>query len=318
MCAAGTGVLFNLAVILAIIVDPLKTLRKGAWITILNLAMADWVSCVGCFCLWGKSFFTVIHNSNLLTAICYFTWSFGTSASFFMLTFFTVQIYVITKFPLKSRFMFSVRKTVLVTMAIWLCSVPMGVSYISYLYFHTNRETNFKIWAARIGVLQIAVLVQITLNVQVTIEIMKSKRSTENEYSQNNKHKNIAKTVIMLTLILCFTAFPHFLFKQIEFIARQGYLGSSKTVHILGTLSYLYAPIALLNFTANPILYSLRLPDYRRTLLVFIGKIKSKNGERLKTTPATSLKLTHRSSLPDTSSHKHQKCSTERSFDQPT
>lgn len=322
MFVAATGAIFNIVVILAIIIDPLKTLRKGAWITILNLAMADFLSCVACFCLWGKPFFTAIKKSDVLQALCSFAWGFSTSASFLMLTFFTVQIYVITKFPLKNRFMFSAEKTVLVTIAVWLCSVPLGLSYISYLCFD-NVKTNLKIWAARIGILQIALLVQIILNVQVVIEIKKSGRSTGNESCRNNKHRNIAKTVTILTLILFFTAFPYFLFKQIEFIVRQGLFGDDKTSQIARFLSYCYAPIALLNFTANPILYSLRLPDYRRTLLAFVGKIKSKNGGRLKTTPTTSLKLTQGAlslqGMPDTqsSSHRSKRCSVERSFIQP-
>ena len=324
MAVAGIGAVFNIAVILAIIIDPLKTLRKGAWITILNLAMADFLSCIACFCVWGIPFFTVIRNSEPFEAFCTFAWGFGTSASLLMLTFFTVQIYVITKFPLKSRFMFSERKTLLVTIAVWLCSIPLGLSYISYLYFEKQIKTNFKIWAARIGILQIALLVQIILNVKVTIEIIKSGRNTGNESSQNKKHRNIAKTVIILTLILFFTAFPYFLFKQIEFIVRHEHLDDNKTsLQIAQHLSYYYAPIALLNFTANPILYSLRLPDYRRTLLAFVGKSKRKNGGRLKTTPTTSLKLTQRGvssqRTTDTraSPRRNKRCSVERSFIQP-
>ena len=317
MAVATTGAIFNTAVILAIITDPLKTLRKGAWITILNLAIADLISCISGFCVFGWDFFKAIEESETEFAIFNFGWSFGISSSFLMLTFFTVQIYVITKFPLTSRFMFTDVKVVLITLAIWFFSFPLGLSYISYLKY--PLEVGLKLWAAQICVLQIALLVQVILNISVTIEIMKSGRSTGNHSSQNNKHRNIAKTVIILTLVLLITAFPYLLFRQIEFIFRMGHFGDGKSAHILGSLSSCYVPIAVLNFTANPILYSLRLPDYRRTLLAFVGKIKSKGGRPLISTPNTSLKLTqtHASSFlrgSDRSSFQQSKrCSMERS-----
>ena len=46
MTVGAIGALLNILLIIAIIVDPLKVLRKGAWITILNLAFADFVVCV--------------------------------------------------------------------------------------------------------------------------------------------------------------------------------------------------------------------------------------------------------------------------------
>ena len=81
---------------------------------------------------------------------------------------------------------------------------------------------------------------------------------------------------MILTFILFLTAFPSFVFKLIELIFRLGHLGQSKTAKIFSDIFYCYAPIMTLNFTANPILYSLRLPDYRRTLLAFLGQIKGK------------------------------------------
>jgi hypothetical protein len=130
-----------------------------------------------------------------------------------------------------------------------------------------------KIWTARFGVLQIALVVQIVLNIQVAFEIIRSGRSTGNPH--NAKHKNIAKTVIILTLILFLTVFPYFLLKLLEYLARLGYFDQDKTAEVLRYLAKYYTPIAMLNFVANPILYALRLPDYRQTLLAFVGKTRS-------------------------------------------
>ncbi|CAB4009416.1 somatostatin receptor type 5 [Paramuricea clavata] len=270
MSVAATGAVLNFVVIIAMAIDPLKILRKGPWLTILNLAIADFISCISCFFLWGVIFF--IPKSELYDDITIIGWGFGSSASFLWLTFLSVQIFAITKFPLKSRHWFTALKIVLVGIAVWLFAFLLGLSLITYR-FHLPLTINLKIWTAKMGVLQIALVIQIVLNIQVAIEIIRSGRSTGNP--QNAKHKNIAKTVIILTLILFLTAFPYFLFKQLELLARLGYFDQDETARVLHYLSYYYAPIAMLNFAANPILYALRLPDYRQTLLAFVGKTRS-------------------------------------------
>jgi hypothetical protein len=164
----------------------------------------------------------------------------------------------------------------LVGTAIWLFAFLLGLSEITYR-FHLPFGTSLKIWTAGFGVLQIALVIQIVLNIQVAVEVIRSGRSSGNP--QNAKHKNIAKTVIILTLILFLTVFPYFLLRllRIRYLARLAYFGQDKTAEVLSYLSYYYAPIAMLNFAANPILYALRLPDYRQTLLAFVGKTRSRS-----------------------------------------
>jgi hypothetical protein len=195
-------------------------------------------------------------------------------ASFFMLTFFTLQIFMLTKYPFKSRLFLTQGKTVLVTLAIWLFSFLSGFSEIADNYF--SLRTCLKIFVAQISVLEFSVFIQIVLNIHIIIAIKKSERSTGEHSCQNSKHKNIAKTVMILTLILFFTAFTSSVFKLIEFIFRLGHLGHSKSAKIFADIFYCYVPIMTLNFTANPILYALRLRDYRRTLLALLRQTKDK------------------------------------------
>ena len=273
MSVATLGALLNSVVIVAMAIDPLKILRKGPWITILNLTIADLISCISGFCLWGQMFF-VGRYIELYAAIVNFLWMFGVSASFLFLTFLTVQIFVITKFPLKRRHSFTVLEIVVVCVALWLFACLLGLTQLAWLRF--SPTNSLKVYAAQIGVLQLALIIQIVLNFQVTAEIIRSGHTAGN--SQNTKHKNIAKTVVILTLVLFLTAFPYFLLKQIMFFVRLGYFGRNNTANILYGIGYCFMPITVLNFTANPVLYSLRLPHYRKTLLVFVGKRKNTSG----------------------------------------
>jgi hypothetical protein len=286
MSVAAVGMLLNLVVIIAMAIDPLKILRKGPWVTILNLATADLISCISAFCLWGETYFNKTQSISYYVTVDY-GWASGVSASFLLLTFFAVQIFLLTKFPLKCRYCLTTPRVVLVCISLWLFACLLGFSNTLWFYNKEHRRDNLKIYAAQIGVLQIALVVQIVLNIQVAVEIIRSGRNSGNP--QNAKHKNIAKTVMILTPILFLTAFPYFVVKQIEYLVRLGYLGEGATAKAFFSLSRCYVPIATLNFGANPILYALRLPDYKQTLLAFVGK--KTNGLTRRLTQNTSLSL---------------------------
>ena len=274
MSVTSVGALLNSVVLVAMAIDPLKILRKGPWVNILNLAIADFISCISCFCLWGGMFFfkEVTQTTQLYSTIVVFGWGFGSSASFLFLAFLTVQIFLVTKFPIKARHWFTTRKIVSVGIVIWLFLLGLTLTFITQPDFPLNS----RILIAGLGVILIALVVQFILNILVIVEIIRSRRSTGN--AENTKHRNIAKTVVILTLILFTTAFPFFVLSQMAALSGLGYFNEGQTADILYYLSVCYLPIAMVNFAANPIIYALRLPNYRQTLLVFIGKRKSKTG----------------------------------------
>ena len=284
---SAVGVVLNIVVILAIVIDPLKVLRKGPWITIFSLATADLITCISAFCNWGWEHLIPEFN-ELYFSIVDFFWLFGSSGSFLMLTFLTVQIYIITKYPMKSRYWLTTKRILSFGIGHWLVAILLGFSNIAWLRFHYKKT--MKIFIAQIAILEFATVIQVILNIRVAIEIIRSGRIAGN--ARQTKHKKIAKTVIILTLILFFTAFPYFLFKQLELLARSEYFGQSETGQKLFAISYCYTPIAILNFVANPVLYSLRLPDYRNSFLAFVGK-KRDLGSSQRTIRSTSTAFTN-------------------------
>ena len=150
MSLAAVAALLNLLVIIAIVFDPLKIVRRGPWVTILNLATADLFTCISAFCLWEEVFFNKT-ESLLYYVIVDFGWSFGVSASFLLVTFFTVQVFLLTKFPLKSRYWLTTLKIAVVCIALWLVAGLLGFS--NTVWFHFPGPDNFKIYIARISVL---------------------------------------------------------------------------------------------------------------------------------------------------------------------
>jgi hypothetical protein len=187
-----------------------------------------------------------------------------------LLTVLTVETYVVTKYPIKSRLILTGKKMVQFCVVAWVIALPLGLSNIAYLFTDYFSKL-MKIYIAQIAVLELAVFVQVMLKVLIIRQIMKSGRL--NTHQQNNRHKEVAKTIIMLNVILIVTALPYFLAKQLEFVWKLGLIHGDD---LLWRFSNYYEPVAAVNYMANPILYALRLPDYRRTLLAPFTKYKSK------------------------------------------
>ncbi len=265
--------LCNLLLVLVIIIDPLKILHRGAWITIVNLAIADFIACGGAFV---QAFLLLRRDYVTRMKIWYelfFFWMLGVSASFLLLTLLTVQIYMIIKYPMKSRLILTKKKVVVSCMTVWVMAIGLGLSSISDLW----TEWSLYIYIGQIAVLELGVVVQIVLKILVIVEIMSRQNDIlKAENAQNLKQREVAKTVILLNVALIVTALPYFLAKQIEHIAR---INNYSMDSLLITFAYRYESIALLNYVVNPILYSLRLHDYRRSLLALF-KFNCKNRRR--------------------------------------
>lgn len=271
MTIDAIGTFLNTVLVFLIILDPLKILRKGAWITILNLAIADCISCVANFLDVGLiSEFGVADSLTL--RFVRFHLIFGVSASFILLTLLSVETYIVTKYPIKARALITRRRTAMTCMVAWFLAVLAGLSNIAYV-FTNNFRMLMKIYIAQIAVLELAVFIQVILKFFIIREIMISRQNSQQQQSQGNKHKEVAKTIITLNVILLVTALPYFVAKQLEFLWKLGLIIGDDLVW---QFSNYYEPVAAINYLANPVLYALRLPNYRRTLCVLFVQCTGK------------------------------------------
>ncbi|XP_028408965.1 succinate receptor 1-like [Dendronephthya gigantea] len=268
MAVTLLGMICNFLLILLITIDPLNILRRGAWFTILNLSIADFLACLDHFV---KSYHFYIRDLKTLFKMnseLEFFWMLSVGASFMLLTFLTLQVYSIIKYPMKSRYIVTRHKVALSCLFIWVLAIGLGFSEISYLW----TDKSLYIYIGGIAVLELATIIQVLLKILIIYEILGSGCEGMCSETQNERQKDIAKTVMMLNVILIVTAFPYFVAKQIELGER---VVGTETSSFLRKFPYLYEPVALLNFVANPILYSLRLQDYRQSLIaLFTFKCK--------------------------------------------
>ena len=269
------------------VLDPLNLLRKGAWFTILNLSIADLIAGLSHFMKVGVYVGLKTPNIKTFLAVFRFLWMFGTGGSFLLLSWLTIQTYIIVRYPIRSRLMLSRKKIAISCAVIWAMAILMGFSNLSYLHTPFSFEQVMRILIAQVGVLELAAVVQVVLKFLIIKEILKSGRNAEVSTEHQNNHREIAKTIVILNVVLIITAFPYFAAKQIEYLYRLGVVGDNTVVRLLANY---YEPVAVLNFALNPILYSLRLIDYRRSLVALLScKFRQKSDVQRNTRTALSL-----------------------------
>ena len=269
ICTAAVtsvGALLNVLVFIVILVDPLKILRKGSWITIINLLAADLVVCIIMFYFRIQVHFVIKELNYYFVMSLLF--SFAVSASFMLLAFFSLQLYTITKFPFKARHFWTHNRVVLCCVGIWLLAALLGLDGI-FIFFYRDFDKFKKWWTVRFVVLSIIVIIQIVLKILTCWEIFKTRRNSGQ--SQSSKHRQITTTVMIMVVIQMFTAVPYVVMHQLwhEVFSLNFPL-------LLEIMTY-YSPLAGLNFCVNPIIYFLCLPDYRSSLLSLCGFRKRKN-----------------------------------------
>ena len=263
MTVDSTGMLCNLLLMLVIIIDPLKILHRGAWITILNLSLADFIACAINF---NKLLLLQVDDGwkTLLPREKErnFFWMFATGASFMQLTLLTVQMYIIIKYPRKSRLWMTRKKLMLASTIVWVLAIGLGLSNIAYIW--SDSYIYFFIGCTVVVVLVVAI--QFVFKILIVVEILRSRKSIRNPATLRRKQNDVAKTVVLLNVILFVTVFPYFLARQ---IVAMELLSAFNRPELLVTKfhSYYYEPIYRLNFVVNPVLYFLRLQDYRRSLI---------------------------------------------------
>ena len=250
--------------------DPLKILRKGSWITIVNLAAADLLVCVMGF---FRTIHRYVHGSKELRTMNHFfvmgtLLYFAISASFMLLAFFSLQVYTITKFPFKAPHFWTRNKVVFCCVAIWLLAVLLGPSSTSLL-LNVDIDVWITWWTVQLVVWCITVIIQIVLKILTCWEIFKTRRNSGQ--SQSSKHRQITTTVMIMVIIQMFTAFPYVVILQLHHDVF------SMNHHLLREIMTYYSPLAYLNFCVNPIIYFLRLKDYRSSLLSINGCRKCRN-----------------------------------------
>ena len=102
------------------------------------------------------------------------------------------------------------------------------------------RAVFFYLLMANLIIVTLVVVIQVVFKVLVVVEILRNRRNDVNAEIQNKKQKDLAKTVVILNVILIVTAFRYFLATQIAyFYAFLNYTDASMILQFC----YYYQPV---------------------------------------------------------------------------
>ena len=263
VCITSTfGAVFNILLLIALIKDPLKCFRNSATYFVMNLSVSDCLTCIVSVCHWvTKPDNNGVSFASIESLLIWFS-----SASVLWIFSISVDRYIIIVYPIKHRILIKGKIMILWLATVWSLS---SVFALIKAFFASRRKSGEYILVALF----------ITLSeVMYALTYYKLKKQSRNMASLNSsesraqeirimKEKKFLNTIIIIAGIAFVCIVPAMAFFQtsssLYYTTRNDKLSTDKVFRL----------VFYINFVVNPLIYVLRLPNYRKTLyLVYLRR----------------------------------------------
>ena len=248
------GVALNILLLVAFLKDPLKCFKNSGTYLVMNLAVSDCLTCLFApfFLVWD-----VIPGWYWIFE--FLVMWFGT-ASFVSIASISIDRFLLVAYPIKHHIKMKRKFIVLWLAAIWIMSCTPPLRRLFY-----DRENN-----QRIAVYIFAVSMIVTSAVVYAFTYWKLKKQEKNVALQNSresraqeiriqKEKKFLNTIVIIACVAFLSTVPSIVFFQI-------YDSFTWWNDILVKIFIeIFRFIFYTNFAVNPIIYVIRLPNYRKT-----------------------------------------------------
>ena len=262
---AFLGIASNVLLLIAFIKDPLKCFRNSGTYLVMNLSISDLLTCL------FVPFYDDIVIAGSDSVFELLALSFG-SASLVSIASISIDRFLLVAHPFKHRYL--IQRNVMV---LWLSGIWLGSSTLPILrlfYGDQMKDTLPMNCFGMIVILLSAVMYATTYSKlkkhSKTIALQNSTDSRARE-KRIIKGKNVLKTIILIACIACVCIVPSVVFFQLHGLSL-GFSTDSLVSHILLGISQV---IFYTNFAVNPLIYVLRLPNYRKTFCLIYCKRRS-------------------------------------------
>ncbi len=278
------GVVVNSLLLIIIIRNPLRNLRKRGCLTITSLAIADLISNVGSIGLCFYDSKSRQDPANFWPVKSYYaTVHIGFSASFLMLFLLSVEVYIITKYPLTAHLMLTRRRTVWIIIVLWLVSMLIASSN-----FWTS-DYPFAVFIVVLSVLEISVMAVITFRVLVILNMRRNRREIARLMPQGSANDNgLTVSFLLLFVVYLVTAFPYLVAEQVHLLWHAKPEWNISFNH--DVIVYIL-PLVHINYLINPIIYAYRIPDYRNGLISLLTCRKTTHHSNVPQTPVSDRRM---------------------------
>ena len=257
-CSAFAVVSFFIVVgnVLAILVFALnKNLRKKSFLLVINMACADLMlgalslplfiyQLGGDFELWPKQWnFSWNLFYRIIDTVC-------AQSSIITAAFIAIERFYATGWPLKHRSIARRRAYYMLIFLTWLLSIALSAAIIGFLYKSVGVAV--VIWVSYASILTLTIC---GCYIGIWTKFTQGRKGIRGENSGTSQNKRSTKTLLLITAIALLSWLPLIITNTVSV-----YIPVDK--HIVLTVNFLN----FCNSFANPVLYSLRIPEFRKAL----------------------------------------------------
>ena len=245
------GIISHVLLIIAYIKDPLKCFKNSGTYLMENLAISDLLTC-----LLGPVAESLPQESYW---ILQFLWSVTLSVSIITITAISLDRFLMVVYPIKHRILMKGRIIFVWSVCIWFgCFIFPVKDY----FLSTNDSIEIMTFLAE-SVIVIAVIMYALTYYKLKKQfnnIALENFSNRQQQARNIKEKRFLKTIILIACIAFICVVPSSLFYN--YIVYKKKFVEGEVVRILMGI---FGGSYYLNFAVNPVVYVLRLPNYRKT-----------------------------------------------------
>ena len=261
------GVVSNVLLLVAFIKDPLKCFGNSGTYLVMNLSLSDCLTSM--FCV----FYNIIPKTFSYTIILFFTfWIAGTSL--ISIASISIDRFLIVSFPIKHRILMRGKIMILWIATIWIVSCFISALTTFSDVSETNPRNEFYIFSVILIVLSSVMYSSTCYKLKKQSKNIALQNSTETRVQEIRiiKEKRFLKTIIIIACVAFISVVPY-LVLHLLYSNVVGFLEDNLQAVIIS--SALCFCIFNLNFAANPFIYILRLPNYRKTFYMLYCRRKT-------------------------------------------
>ena len=246
------GAISQVFVIVAFIKDPLKYFRNPATYLIVTLAVSDFLACLSTpFTCWAKKWYCMALQ---------FTMRSGIEVSIVTIASISLDRFLMVVYPLKYRVLMKGNVVILWLACIWLIGFAFSAKILLFirndmdLLIINLHEVVFIIFAGIMYGFTYYKLAKQSKNIAL------ENVSNRQQKARVIRDKRFLRTIILIACIAVACIVPSSVFYY--YGVPQKLSTNDAVVRILNTI---FTCIFYVNYAVNPLVYVLRLPNYRKT-----------------------------------------------------
>ena len=260
------GVASNLLLLVAFIKDPLKCFRNSGTYLVMNLAVSD---CL--MSLLGPFVHTMIIPGPRWHKIFAFLMVWFGMSSFLSIISISIDRFLMVAYPIKHRVLIEGKVIVMLLVTIWIAScVPPVLKLFNTYDPWKNNTINIRIIPV------ISVIISAVMYASTYRKLKKQSRNIALQNSNGSRAQEIRilkeKQFLQTIMIIAWIAFVCVVPSMVFFQAYDA-LGFGREKNLASEiLNKIFLLIFCINFAVNPLIYVVRLPNYRKTFYLLYCK----------------------------------------------